>query len=181
MNIIESCHIFAEDIRTLCIKKKWYTHGTREEYAKMLKDYDNVTAADIYDIALDIHSHSGSNHTIRDIMSELGLITFCIYKSIPEKAEAAAPASPLTSKQQQRVLALFKDDIEAPRPKSLTLREWADATEHDDRAALEDILEGESYKDLRYYGPEICDMLLKYHGHGMSTSRLKHLADTYLR
>ena len=159
MNIIETRYILAEDIRALCIKKKWYTRGTSEAYGKLLKDYDNVTAEGIYDIALDIIAHSGIG-TISDTMFELGRITFSTFKVVAEGNELKT---------------------EPPAPKSRTLQEWADATEHDDRAALEDILEGESYKDLRYYGPEICDMLLKYHGHGMSTNRLKHLADTYLR
>jgi len=53
------------DLRGLCIKRNWYTHGDCEAYSRILRmaeNCENVTTAVIAEIAEDIYSHSDKEH-----------------------------------------------------------------------------------------------------------------------
>lgn len=68
-----------ENLRSLCIKNRWYTCGTNEEYdALFARLYDetgcpaNMTTENLAEIADDIMEHSRiSDYTITSVMSEL--------------------------------------------------------------------------------------------------------------
>lgn len=68
----ENRRIHASDLRNLCIEQEWYTSGTVKEYDHLLFDLasqkDNITTADIVEIAYDIINHS-SNITEDEITS----------------------------------------------------------------------------------------------------------------
>ena len=54
-----------EDLRQLCIKRKWYTRGCNFEYGKLLayaENCENVTTAVIVEIAEDIYYHSDKEY-----------------------------------------------------------------------------------------------------------------------
>jgi len=67
------------DLRGLCIKRNWYTHGDCEAYSKILKmaeNCENVTTAVIVEIAEDIFSHSDKDYW-KDCQSDpVGSICF---------------------------------------------------------------------------------------------------------
>ena len=95
MEIKEIRKLSSDKVRMLCIKKNWYTCGTNEDYAKMLAatDKEDITANDIYDIAIDIINHSNlkdyakscgmsinSNDFIECIMYEIGELVRTFYE-----------------------------------------------------------------------------------------------------
>ena len=58
---IEKRKMLAFDLRTLCVKKDWYTHGNNEAYENLLHRVDsteNITTDDMVEIAADIIEHS---------------------------------------------------------------------------------------------------------------------------
>lgn len=71
--IIETRRLLADDLRSLCIKKNWYTSGTGKEYDRLLTgvaNCTNITTEAIQDIAMDIinHTESLSCVEITDVM-----------------------------------------------------------------------------------------------------------------
>lgn len=54
--------ISADNLRRLCIAQEWYTRGTNQDYDHLLIDLaenkENLTTADIIEIAEDIAAHS---------------------------------------------------------------------------------------------------------------------------
>lgn len=71
-------------VRGVCIKYSWYTRGTNEEYAALLRKVEDNQEADVYflyDIAKDIMEHScmENDETIESIMGELALHSRMIY------------------------------------------------------------------------------------------------------
>lgn len=83
MKYIEHRTLSACDLRSLCIKKNWYTHGTNEEYYNLFRmltqDYHEVemTTEKLAEIATDIFNHSDEDDctdgylSIPDIMYDL--------------------------------------------------------------------------------------------------------------
>lgn len=74
-----------ENLRTVCIKRNWYTRGTCEEYENLfnrLRDENGnaiqVTTGVLYALAEDIMAHSKmeDDYEITDVMFELA--TNCI-------------------------------------------------------------------------------------------------------
>ena len=68
--------ISIEELRRLCIKMGWYTLGSDISYYAMLSAAavkDNLTTADIIDIALDIAQHSalGDVEPETDVLSSI--------------------------------------------------------------------------------------------------------------
>lgn len=53
----------SSDLRALCIAEDWYTGGTNEEYANLMRmtEKDNITSDDIIEIATDIIDHSSES------------------------------------------------------------------------------------------------------------------------
>ena len=60
---IEKCWL-SSDVRHVCIKNNWYTHGTCEEYENMLKMVNDYYPSDlrIYFVAQDIFEHSNKSY-----------------------------------------------------------------------------------------------------------------------
>lgn len=83
--ITERRVLFMTSVRGLCIRYRWYTCGTNEEYAAMLhkvEDYlENVDTYFLYEIAKNImeHSRMENDETIESVMSELALHSHMIY------------------------------------------------------------------------------------------------------
>ena len=77
MKITERRIIAASDIRSLCIRKNWYTLGTSIEHFELPRNalhIQNATAEDLYEIARHIWHCSfteASGLTIASIMHEL--------------------------------------------------------------------------------------------------------------
>ena len=83
------------DLRSLCIRKNWYTCGTYEQYDNFLNkvyDNDNITTCDIYDLSIDVIEHSNlkeyakscgmsttSTDFIECIMYEIGALIETFY------------------------------------------------------------------------------------------------------
>lgn len=63
-NIKASCKerrvLYASDLRELCIKNRWYTKGTNEDYNNLFDSIrkKEITSDMIIDIAFDIFQHS---------------------------------------------------------------------------------------------------------------------------
>lgn len=72
-------HLSGDDLRSLCIRNNWYTHGTCEEYERLfnfLHDEcgcpENMTTDKLAEIAEDIMEHSDiTSYTITTVMFEL--------------------------------------------------------------------------------------------------------------
>lgn len=67
-----------DSVRTLCIKKQWYTRGDNEAYSTLLnKVWDiedseqSITADQLSEIAEDIKAHSDTEYEVESIMWEL--------------------------------------------------------------------------------------------------------------
>lgn len=64
-------------LHNLCVENGWYTMGDKEEYWSLyfdiVKSKDNLTTADIIEIAIDILHHSEFEEpcTLEDIASEI--------------------------------------------------------------------------------------------------------------
>ena len=80
MKIKETRFLFADDVRTMCIRHDLYTRGTNTEYAHMLDTIRNrkkITTNFLYEIACDIFCHSVMdtdytiNQNIENIMFSL--------------------------------------------------------------------------------------------------------------
>lgn len=79
-----------DDIRALCIEKRWYTRGTNAEYENL---YSMVKAgADLEDLARDIYNHSSQTNgldvdTVRaallDLTTEGDIVSNQLKKAIP--------------------------------------------------------------------------------------------------
>jgi DNA-binding PadR family transcriptional regulator len=70
------------NLRSLCMSKKWYTKGTREQYKALIeKVYEiedsgkSLTTSQLGEIAEDILEHSETNNTVENIMLELSRIS----------------------------------------------------------------------------------------------------------
>ena len=64
MKYTERRTLSADELRNLCIRKNWYTHGTNEEYCNLFnllsKDFHSaeMTTEKLVEIAIDIYNHS---------------------------------------------------------------------------------------------------------------------------
>lgn len=64
MKYIERRILSADELRNLCIRKNWYTHGTNREYCNLFglltHDFHSVemTTEKLVEIATDIYNHS---------------------------------------------------------------------------------------------------------------------------
>lgn len=72
--------ISADNLRALCISMNWYTRGTCSDYDHLLIDMadskDNLTTADIIEIAEDIAAHSN----LDDVCPEDDIIASIAYE-----------------------------------------------------------------------------------------------------
>ena len=80
VKIKETRFLFADDVRTMCIRNNWYTRGTNTEYAHMLDTIRNrkkITTHFLYEVACDVFCHSvmdadySINENIENIMFTL--------------------------------------------------------------------------------------------------------------
>lgn len=78
-NIKASCKerrvLYASDLRELCIKNRWYTKGTNEDYNNLFDSIrkKEITSDMIIDIAFDIFQHSNlQEESFSYIMFEVG-------------------------------------------------------------------------------------------------------------
>ena len=88
MKYTETRTLYASDLRTLCIRENWYTHGDNDEYdALMCKTFcANLTTEVIADIAQDIKDHSETDLEIPEIMYAVAAIshtTFAVEEEAP--------------------------------------------------------------------------------------------------
>lgn len=63
-----------DEVRSLCIAKRWYTRGTNEQYsdlAAFVDDLEEATTADLVIIANDILEHSDTEYNLEAILWEL--------------------------------------------------------------------------------------------------------------
>ena len=83
----ESRQLFPEDLRSLCIKKNWYTNGTNEEYGLLLYSLTvgDMTTAKIGIIAEDIKKHSKTDEEITSIMFGIAKICKTFFDYAEEK------------------------------------------------------------------------------------------------
>lgn len=73
----ERRELYASDLRELCIKNKWYTRGTNEDYNNLF-DFirgKEITTDAIVDIAFNIFQHSNlQEESFSFVMFEVGRI-----------------------------------------------------------------------------------------------------------
>lgn len=67
--------LYTSDLRELCIKNKWYTNGSNEDYNKLFDSIrkKEITSDMITDIAFDIFQHSDlQEEAFSFVMFEVG-------------------------------------------------------------------------------------------------------------
>jgi hypothetical protein len=72
--MIEIRKLWGDDLRRLCIDKRWYTCGHNEEYSVLLNkaaSAENVTTELIVELAEDIKAHSDTEYDIKGICFEI--------------------------------------------------------------------------------------------------------------
>lgn len=70
-NIVDGVEKFYwNDVRQMCIRHNWYTHGTISEYDRMLNAASNGQWT-IDEIAFDIANHSDSSVSKNEVLAEL--------------------------------------------------------------------------------------------------------------
>lgn len=86
MKYIETRTMSAYELRRLCIKNNWYTHGTNEEYMQLfakLRDENHMavemTTEKLVELAEDIYRHSDANDCI-DGFLEIPFILYDLVK-----------------------------------------------------------------------------------------------------
>jgi len=77
-------------LRSLCIKKNWYTRGDCGQYSRVLnlaENCENITTAVIVEIAEDIYSHSDKEYwkdhdgsPIENICFEIACVCYSFFK-----------------------------------------------------------------------------------------------------
>jgi rubrerythrin len=70
MLLTERRTLHITDLRKLCVDREWYTLGNNNDYANLFalaKSKDNLTTADIIEIATDIKRHSDTEADISSI------------------------------------------------------------------------------------------------------------------
>lgn len=87
--------VSAENLRALCINMNWYTRGTCSDYDHLLIDMahskDNLTTADIIEIAEDIAAHSNlddvcpEDDIIASIAYEVASISTTFFRQVEEQ------------------------------------------------------------------------------------------------
>lgn len=89
MNIKEARYITSSALRSLCIRQNWYTWGTNEEYSHLfeLADKDDLTTADLVEIARDIiaHSEPDENLAVPYVCFELADIAVNVFEDFDEE------------------------------------------------------------------------------------------------
>lgn len=90
MKYTEHRHLDPETLRALCIRNKWYTRGTNEEYSALfdrLYDEDglleHLTTEKLAEIAQDIMDHSRiTDYTITTVMFELARACYTYFEEV---------------------------------------------------------------------------------------------------
>ena len=97
MKYTETRILHASDLRTLCIRENWYTHGDNDEYdALMCKTFcANLTTEVIADIAQDIKDHSETDLEIPEIMYAVAAISHTTFAVDEDAVEEEAPMTEL--------------------------------------------------------------------------------------
>ena len=76
--------ISVNDLRNLCIAKRWYTRGDNEEYNHLLNELagnkENITTDDIVEIALDIMQHSNTDQDLTSICFDVARIAVTFFE-----------------------------------------------------------------------------------------------------
>lgn len=86
----ETRRISASNLRALCVQQDWYTGGTVEEYEHLLLDLadnkENITTADIVEIAYDIINHSNNitEDEVTSVMFAVGEIANTFFERVEE-------------------------------------------------------------------------------------------------
>ena len=97
MKYTETRILHASDLRTLCIRENWYTHGDNDEYyTLMCKTFrPNLTTEVIADIAQDIKDHSETDLEIPEIMYAVAEISNTTFAVDEDTTEEEAPMAEL--------------------------------------------------------------------------------------
>ena len=80
--------ISASSLRALCVRQDWYTAGDNDEYGHLLfnlaGDKENLSTADIIEIAADIMAHSDLDDdcTIEEIAFEVARIANVFFEEV---------------------------------------------------------------------------------------------------
>ena len=75
--------LYASDLRELCIKNRWYTRGTNEDYNNLFDSIrkKEITSDMIADIAFDIFQHSNlQEESFSFVMFEIGRICTTLFE-----------------------------------------------------------------------------------------------------
>lgn len=75
-----------DDLRNLCIVKRWYTRGDNAAYNHLLDDLtgdkENITTDDIVEIALDIMEHSNTEQELTSICFDVARIAVTFFEEV---------------------------------------------------------------------------------------------------
>lgn len=75
-----------DDLRNLCIAKRWYTRGDNTAYNHLLNDLagdkENITTDDIVEIALDIMEHSNTDQELTSICFDVAGIAVAFFEEV---------------------------------------------------------------------------------------------------
>lgn len=75
-----------DDLRNLCIAKRWYTRGDNAAYNHLLNDLagdkENITTDDIVEIALDIMEHSNTDRELTSICFDVARIAVTFFEEV---------------------------------------------------------------------------------------------------
>lgn len=75
-----------DDLRNLCIAKRWYTRGDNATYNHLLNDLagdkENITTDDIVEIALDIMEHSNTDQELTSICFDIARIAVTFFEEV---------------------------------------------------------------------------------------------------
>lgn len=75
-----------DDLRNLCIAKRWYTRGDNAAYNHLLNDLagykENITTDDIVEIALDIMEHSNTDQELTSICFDVARIAVTFFEEV---------------------------------------------------------------------------------------------------
>lgn len=74
VKLTETRYLNPCDLRSLCIRRDWYTRGTCAQYDNLLeavRKTADMTTGNLYIIAKDILDHSNTDQDLTDIMYDL--------------------------------------------------------------------------------------------------------------
>jgi hypothetical protein len=95
----ETRRLYGENLRKLCIEHNWFTNGTNEDYARVLKmanDCEDLKTENIVNLSQLIKFYSETEYEVKNICFEIARICHSIFEEDSEFTGFCDPSEECT-------------------------------------------------------------------------------------